>query len=167
MIQNTSIARIERVDFDNIKHKADLVDMLIDYSTDRMGGGKALDQDIARQSVDMLARHEFATSFLGYVGDAPTGFANCFETVATFAAAPAINIHDLAVSRKYRRQGIAAKLLRAIEEHTKERGGYKMTLEVLEGNVPAQKAYTKAGFRPYQLDPDIGNAMFWQKIITA
>jgi len=34
---------------------------------------------------------------------------------------------------------------------------------VLEGNGAAQAAYSSAGFRPYQLDPAMGRAQFWEK----
>ena len=42
-------------------------------------------------------------------------------------------------------------------------GCCKMTLEVLEGNVVAQAAYTSCGFAAYVLDPLMGKAMFWEK----
>jgi hypothetical protein len=38
-----------------------------------------------------------------------------------------------------------------------------MTLEVLEGNIIAQAAYTSCGFASYKLDPRMGKAMFWEK----
>ena len=54
-------------------------------------------------------------------------------------------------------------LLRAVEREARERGCAKLTLEVLEGNAPARGAYEKFGFGAYQLDPAMGQAMFWQK----
>jgi hypothetical protein len=33
----------------------------------------------------------------------------------------------------------------------------------LEGNKLAQAAYIANGFAGYQLDPEMGRAMFWQK----
>ncbi|MFT5635935.1 MAG: hypothetical protein ACI89T_001390 [Cognaticolwellia sp.] len=38
-----------------------------------------------------------------------------------------------------------------------------MTLEVLEGNKVAKNAYQKVGFGSYVLDPEMGQAVFWQK----
>ena len=38
-----------------------------------------------------------------------------------------------------------------------------LTLEVLEGNKVAQAAYRASGFAGYELDPEVGRAMFWQK----
>ena len=39
----------------------------------------------------------------------------------------------------------------------------KLTLEVLEGNSVAQSAYRAFGFEGYELDPQMGKALFWQK----
>jgi hypothetical protein len=36
---------------------------------------------------------------------------------------------------------------------------------VLQGNQAAVGAYLKAGFKPYQLDPQMGQAMFFEKYI--
>ncbi|TXT35398.1 MAG: GCN5-like protein N-acetyltransferase, partial [Comamonadaceae bacterium] len=43
------------------------------------------------------------------------------------------------------------------------RGACKLTLEVLAGNVSAQKLYRRVGFGNYQLDPNMGDAQFMQK----
>ena len=42
-------------------------------------------------------------------------------------------------------------------------GCCKLTLEVLEGNTVAHAAYKACGFAGYELAPNIGKAMFWQK----
>jgi hypothetical protein len=70
-----------------------------------------------------------------------------------------------------------------VEHFARSIGCGKLTLEVLEGNYGAQKTYryricitffvfaiillfTSAfGFNPYELDPNTGRAMFWQKKI--
>ena len=63
----------------------------------------------------------------------------------------------------YRGQGLSQILLSNIEDIARRRGCCKITLEVLSGNTPAQGAYEKFGFRHYQLTPDTGQALFWQK----
>jgi hypothetical protein len=40
-----------------------------------------------------------------------------------------------------------------------------MTLEVLEGNRVAQAVYKSQGFAGFELDPKMGKAMFWQKLL--
>nr|GFD20020.1 hypothetical protein [Tanacetum cinerariifolium] len=54
-------------------------------------------------------------------------------------------------------------MLTKVEEIARQRGCCKMTLEVLEGNEVALGAYRKLGFSDYQLDPQMGRALFWQK----
>ena len=56
-------------------------------------------------------------------------------------------------------------LLKEAEIIAKEIGSCKMTLEVLEGNKAAQSAYSKYGFRGYELDPKMGKALFWEKVL--
>jgi len=38
-----------------------------------------------------------------------------------------------------------------------------VTLEVLEGNLPARTAYERFGFGGQTLDDTTGHALFWQK----
>uniref|UniRef100_UPI0035583619 GNAT family N-acetyltransferase n=2 Tax=Pseudomonadota TaxID=1224 RepID=UPI0035583619 len=57
------------------------------------------------------------------------------------------------------------KMLAKVEEIARQRGCCKLTLEVLEGNEVAKAAYQKQGFDGYQLDPQMGRAMFWQKVL--
>jgi GNAT superfamily N-acetyltransferase len=61
-----------------------------------------------------------------------------------------------------RSAGIGRALLAAVEAEALKRGATKVTLEVLSGN-PARHLYAREGFGDYQLDPDTGHALFWQK----
>ena len=45
----------------------------------------------------------------------------------------------------------------------RQRGACKLTLEVLSGNRSAIASYRRVGFVPYQLDPAMGDATFFQK----
>mmetsp|Transcript_19936 Transcript_19936/g.79493 ORF Transcript_19936/g.79493 Transcript_19936/m.79493 type:complete len:80 (-) Transcript_19936:768-1007(-) len=67
------------------------------------------------------------------------------------------------VPARHRRKGIATALLQRAEAFAKERACRKLTLEVLEHNLPAKKAYRAAGFVDYELDPTYGRALFWEK----
>jgi len=55
-------------------------------------------------------------------------------------------------------------MLHEVEKIAKERGCCKLTLEVLEGNCSAKKSYEKFGFSGYELDSEVGKALFWQKV---
>ena len=92
---------------------------------------------------------------------------NVIEGFSTFSCKKLLNIHDIAVLAKFRGHGLSQHLLRAVEAEAVARGCAKLTLEVLEGNVAARAAYEKFGFGAYQLDPAMGQAMFWQKSLAS
>jgi len=56
-------------------------------------------------------------------------------------------------------------MLKKVEEIAISRNCCKLTLEVLANNTVAKSSYTKFGFKSYELDPDAGTALFWQKTI--
>lgn len=151
------------VDYRNPQQGMDLIALLDHYARDPMGGGKPLPKSVKENLVAELARLPHAFSVMIYSADQPVALINCFETFSTFKAKPLINIHDVVVHRNYRGKGLSRKLFEKVEEIARGRGCCKLTLEVLEGNRSAQKAYLAFGFDGYQLDPDTGKALFWQK----
>ncbi|HDK37432.1 MAG TPA: GNAT family N-acetyltransferase, partial [Thiolapillus brandeum] len=72
-------------------------------------------------------------------------------------------IHDVMVIKSHRGQGISSRMLEKVEETARQRGCCKLTLEVLEANNIARNAYQKFGFSAYELDPETGQALFWEK----
>ena len=54
-------------------------------------------------------------------------------------------------------------MLQKVEAIAIDKGCCKITLEVLSNNNPAKSSYKKYGFSDYQLDPEAGTALFWQK----
>jgi hypothetical protein len=54
-------------------------------------------------------------------------------------------------------------LLQKTENLAIDLGCCKLTLEVLEGNHVAHAAYLSAGFSGYELNPEMGKALFWEK----
>ncbi len=161
-MQHEKIKVIE-ADYQNPNHRKHLANALIAYATDPMGGGKALSNNQAQNSVTLLTEKNYTFSFLAFYENTCVGFANCVESISTFSAACIVNIHDFAVLPDYRGLNISQSLLTAIETYAKKHHYQKITLEVLEGNTIAQKAYRKFGFEAYQLDPEAGQALFWQK----
>lgn len=141
----------------------DLLFLLENYALDPMGGATPLSQSVKDNLTTELAKLSHAFSVICYVDGKPAGLANCFEMFSTFKCKPLINIHDLVVSAEFRGLGISQKLLQYVEEVATEKGCCKITLEVLEGNQVAKKAYLKFGFAGYELDPKMGKALFWEK----
>lgn len=152
-----------QVDYTNPLHEKDLIQLLDEYSRDPMGSGKPLKDETRQKLASELAKIPHASSFIAYWEGQPAGLINCFETFSTFACKPLINIHDLVVSSQHRGKKISTRLLEAVEKKARERGCCKITLEVLEGNTLAQSAYKKFGFSGYELDPEMGKALFWEK----
>lgn len=150
-------------DYRDPQQGQELLDLLNHYARDPMGGGEAIKEENLARLLGDLALFPGAFSILARVDGRPAGFANCFMGYSTFKARPLVNIHDLAVHSDFRGHGLAGKLMDAIEAEARKRNCCKLTLEVLEGNTGAQKAYLKAGFQSYELDPATGRALFWEK----
>ena len=154
---------VVKADYLNPQHAKDLGDLLNIYALDIMGGGAELADSIQDNLAASLAKVPHAFSILAYVDGKPAGLVNCFEAFSTFKCQPLVNIHDLAVDARFRGLGISQLMLKKVEEIALAKGCCKITLEVLEGNKIAQNAYLKWGFDGYELDPEQGKAMFWQK----
>ena len=152
-------------DYLNKDHVNDIVFLLNDYAQDPMGGGEPLSEYVQVNLAAELAKLPNAFSLIAYVDGKPAGLANCFLGFSTFKCKPLINIHDLTVAKAFRGLGISQALLGKVEEHARDKGCCKITLEMLEGNEAARGSYLKFGFDGYELDPKMGKAMFWQKII--
>jgi len=155
---NTFTADLSRPD-----HGQDIVRLLDAYANDLMGGGEPLSDDVKTNLVQELAKRENCIVVLTYVDDVAAAMAICFEGFSTFACKPILNIHDFLVEPSFRGRGLSVGLLEKVEAVALERGCSKLTLEVLEGNHRASKIYRNFGFRPYELDPEMGQAMFYDK----
>lgn len=157
--------RIERVAYGDSRQGGALLALLDAYAQGPTGGGTPLAGEVKATLLDKLAACPTAFSLLAYVDDEPAGLVNCFEGFSTFAAKPLINIHDLVVLPRFRGLQLSQQLLAGVEALARERGCCKLTLEVLSGNAVAQGAYRKFGFAGYELDPLMGQALFWQKAL--
>jgi ribosomal protein S18 acetylase RimI-like enzyme len=152
-----------RADYANPAHGAALVAVLDAYARDPMGGGHPLSTFSRNHLVASLAARAQAYSVLAFDADVPVGLVNCIEGFSTFACRPLVNVHDVAVLPGYRGQGVAEKMMLLAQEVALERGACKLTLEVLQGNLAAQRLYRRMGFANYELDPAMGQAQFMQK----
>jgi ribosomal protein S18 acetylase RimI-like enzyme len=153
-------------DYNNPQQGEDLVMLLDNYAKDPMGGGEGLSDYVKENLVQTLAKRNDIFTILCYVDDEPAGLINCIEGFSTFNCKPVMNIHDVTVLAKFRGQGLSTKMLNEVEALASFRGCCKLTLEVLEGNEVAKKAYQKFGFSAYELDPKLGKALFWEKKIS-
>lgn len=164
-MSDTAALTIGLADYSDPRDAGDVVALLDAYARDPMGGGDPLAEDVKARLAGDLAANPQAFSMLARLDDEAVGLANCFMGYSTFAAAPLVNIHDLAVLPGHRGRGIGRALMEAVEAEALKRGACKVTLEVLSGN-PARHLYAAQGYGDYQLGPDTGKALFWQKRLT-
>ena len=157
--------KVNIADYTDPVQSEHIVYLLNRYALHPMGGGKALSEFAQKSLIAELIKRPYAFSILCYVADLPVGLVTCFETFSTFKCKPLINIHDVFVEPDYQGQGLSKKMLQKVEEIARVKGCAKITLEVLTGNDIAQKSYRSFGFSGYELDPNMGNAMFWEKVL--
>lgn len=154
---------IIQADLSSAQHAAALITLLDSYARSAAGGGKPL-ADYTRQNlISCLRARPDTLAILAYDADLPVGLVIAFEGFSTFMCKPLLNIHDVIVLENYRGRSIAQKMFSKVEAIARQRGCCKLTLEVLSNNTPAQAAYRKAGFAAYELDPAMGQALFWEK----
>ena len=152
-------------DYSDELHASAIVNLMNAYAMDKMGGGEPLPEVVKHNLVSEMAKVPNAFTVLSFVDGKPAGLINCFVGFSTFKAKPLINIHDIIVISDYRGMQLSQLMLEKVEELALKKGCCKLTLEVLEGNTIAQNSYEKFGFANYVLDPEMGNAMFWQKAL--
>ncbi len=144
-------------------HEKFICELLDEYATGITGGGVGLSENVKTNVVKELEKRDNIHTVIAFVDGKPAGLVISIEGFSTFACKPLLNIHDVIVSSEYRRRGIAKMMLGKIEEIALRSGCCKLTLEVLEGNKTARNLYESAGFNPYQLDSEMGKALFLEK----
>ncbi len=154
---------VVRVNYLNKDQGQDIGYLLNAYATDPMGGGKPIADKVIKNIATELSKLPHAFSVIGYIDGQPASLVNCFEGFSTFSCKPLINIHDMIVLKEFRGNGLSQKMLEKVEEIAIHKGCCKLTLEVLSGNIVAKSTYKRFGFSGYELDPEVGEALFWQK----
>ena len=110
--------------------------------------------------VEAIQKRADVVVFLAYEDEQPAGFAVTIEGFSTFRAMPSLNIHDIGVSSRFRRQGVAKALLDAVRDEAKKRGCCKITLEVYENNTRAYNLYRSMGFSTLSGNDDAEQTLF-------
>ena len=154
------ICTVVRADLNRADHQNAIVDLLDAYSSDPMGDGVSLPEEVKQRLIPGLRNHPTTIVFLAYDETKPIGIAVCFLGFSTFRAQPLINIHDLAVLPLYRGKGIGRQLLESVARHGREIGCCKLTLETQEHNYTAQKLYKSVGFARDIHTAEAGGAIF-------
>ena len=159
---NTEVTVIE-ADLSRPDHQAATLHLLNAYAKDPMGDGRPL-SDFARQNlIPGLREHPTTLVFLAFRNSAPVGIAICFNGFSTFKARPLVNISDYFVFPGHRGLGIGRSLLSLIEQHARELGCCRLTLEVQENNHHARHVYSYAGFAQAVHVPEAGGSLYLEK----
>jgi len=163
IIKGLTMFDIIQADLTRSEHAEAYLSLMSHYATDPMGGSEDLSEFAKQNLVDSLLKRSDVFIVLAFKDNQPAGLLTAIEGFSTFACQPLFNVHDVVVYQDFRHQGVSALLFSEIEKIAKQRNCCKITLEVLEGNEIAKRAYSKQGFSGYQLNPEFGNAIFWTK----
>ncbi len=156
---------VRAADLADPKDAATIVDLVMSYAGDPMGGGTPLAPDVRERMVPGLRAHPTTLVLLAFADERPVGVAVCFFGFSTFQARPLLNIHDLAVLSEARGQGVGRALLATAEARARARGCGKLTLEVLDENQRARALYASVGFADGGLAAS-GFTRFLTKLLT-
>lgn len=157
---------IVQADLSLPQHAQAYLHLMSHYALDPMGGGQDLSNFAKQNLIPTLLKRNDIVIVLIFSDNKPAALLTAIEGFSTFACKPLLNVHDLVVHQDFRGQGLTALLFKKIEALAKLRDCCKITLEVLEGNTIAKKAYSKLGYADYVLDPKFGSAMFWTKPLS-
>jgi ribosomal protein S18 acetylase RimI-like enzyme len=154
---------VTQTDYEAPGHAEAIIELMDSYASDITGGGAPLSTFAKQNLPTELKKRSNVVTVLAFSADVPAGLIIAIEGFSTFACQPLLNLHDVVVAEKFRRQGIAKRMLAKMEEIARETGCCKLTLEILENNRNAMALYQKIGFKPYELDPQMGRALFLEK----
>ncbi|MEY2342656.1 N-acetyltransferase family protein [Acidithiobacillus sp. IBUN Pt1247-S3] len=157
--------KVLQVDFTSEDHRRALTGLLDGYARLPVGQGKSLGAERLAAIWRALGERSWVHAFLAFEHGEPVALAICLEGFSTFQCAPLLNIHDFYVADAYQGQGVGKRFLHAVADTAERLGFCKITLEVLESNLPAKALYRRLGFAPYH-NETAGNAEFWQKALT-
>lgn len=156
---------VVEADLGRADHRDAVRSMTAAYAREALGDGVGLSEEVLDRLIPGLAAHPGTAILLARCGGEVVGIATCFLGFSTFAARPVLNVHDLCVLAPHRGKGVARALLEAVEEAARRRGCAKVTLEVLEFNLPARRLYESFGFSQAAYSPGQGGALFFAKTV--
>jgi len=156
---------VRRANLADVGDAAAVMAVLDSYASDPRGGGQGLSAEVRTRLIPGLRAHPTSRVWLAFDGDTAIGLCVAFLGFSTFQAKPLLNIHDLAVLPGRRGEGVGRSLLNAAEDHARETGCCKLTLEVQDDNTPARHLYERFGFRNVVYG-DSGPTRFLSKPVT-
>lgn len=143
------MTRIEIANLEEPAHAGALIEILDSYARGPGGQNEPLSPETRASLATRLREHPGARVLLAFEDERAVGVAVCITTFSTFAAKPALNVHDLAVLPGFQGRGIGRALLAEVESVARARGCCKVSLEVHDTNEGAKRLYRELGFGPW------------------
>ena len=128
---------------------AAVVALIDEYARGPNGRSLPLTDEARARIAPGLCEHPASFVLLACEDGVSVGVAVCFWGFSTFAGKPLINIHDLAVTAAHRRKGVGSALIEEVLRRAAAAGCAKVTLEVHDANIRAQRLYKRMGFGPW------------------
>ena len=125
------------------------------------------DRDDLAELPELLSQIDRGFSVLAYQGANPVGLINCFYGFSTFELRVVVNIHDVIVTESHRGRGVAGVMLARVESESRSRDACRLTLEVLDDNVFAKRAYEKFGFGRDPSHPTVETYFMRKQLVSS
>ncbi|MDP7268816.1 MAG: GNAT family N-acetyltransferase [Pirellulales bacterium] len=156
---------IFQAELENNEHCEAIRRLLNEYALEPLEGGTGLAPEVLSGLIPGLREQSSVLVLLASLEADIVGIAVCLWGVSTFAARPALNIHDLAVSGACRGRGIGTALIAEVERRAREKGCSRVTLEVRAENGNARSLYTHCGFEGAAQEVPAGVTLFCAKYL--
>ena len=156
---------IFQADLENNGHCEAIRRLLNEYALEPLEGGTGLAPEVLSELIPGLREQSSVLVLLASLEVDIVGIAVCLWGFSTFAARPALNIHDLAVSGACRGRGIGTALIAEVERRAREKGCSRVTLEVRAENSSARTLYARCGFEGAAHEVPAGVTLFCAKYL--
>jgi GNAT superfamily N-acetyltransferase len=125
---------------------ADLDELAALFDQYRQFQGQHADLPACRAFLHQRFEHGDSVLFLATRGGQAVGMAQLYPSWSSTALARVFILNDLFVAATGRRAGVASALLAAVEQHAASFGACRVSLNVAQGNGPAQDLYRARGW---------------------
>lgn len=126
---------------------ADLDRLAVLFDQYRQFQGRSADVSAARDFLRARFDHGESIVFIAEDGDEALGFAQLYPSFSSVSLQRVFVLNDLFVAAAGRRQGVATRLLAALEGYAWSLGASRVTLNVARPNTAAQALYASLGWK--------------------
>ena len=125
---------------------SELEELAVLFNQYRQFQGQASDLPAARDFLEARFNHGESVVFVARLVDTLVGFVQLYPSFSSVALARVFILNDLFVHESVRRQGVASKLLAAVEGYAWSLGAARVSLNVARDNERGQALYEALGW---------------------